>query len=295
MVDPIIGLVTTKVNVKVRQGAPSVQASVLRTLEAGTVVEVTGKVTGDRVLGVADWYSLPDNEFIWSGGAGSFVAAEEQAPAGASLVSPSPMVIDLYDGDQVRSFGDAKAAGLLGVIHKATTGGTGRDDKYAERRKMAADAGLLWGAYHWGTAAPIDDQVENFLGWAAPDDNTLIAVDFESDAGNQMTLQGLRAFSDGVFARKQRRPVIYGGILLKTTLGGAPDPYFAAHRLWLAQYGPKPVTQASWPRFWLWQYTDGSDRTPLVTVPGVPGNARGQLDCNYFDGSATDLIAQWAT
>ena len=59
-------------------------------------------------------------------------------------------------GDGVTSFADARNSGLLGVIHKATTGATGRDDAYKARRLLARKAGLLWGAYHWGIAAPVD-------------------------------------------------------------------------------------------------------------------------------------------
>src|SRR5262249_50780964 len=54
-------------------------------------------------------------------------------------------VVDLFHGDEVTSFGEAANAGIWGVIHKATTGATGRDDRYASRRTKAADAGLLWG------------------------------------------------------------------------------------------------------------------------------------------------------
>jgi GH25 family lysozyme M1 (1,4-beta-N-acetylmuramidase) len=100
----------------------------------------------------------------------------------------TPNVVDIYHGDNVTSFQQARDSGVLGIIHKASTGRTGRDDAYKDRRKQATDAGLLWGAYHWGTGAPAKDQVENFLDWAKPDKNTLVALDFERTAGNQMTL-----------------------------------------------------------------------------------------------------------
>ena len=62
-----------------------------------------------------------------------------------------PLVVDISHGDRVDSFARARDAGLRGVIHKATTGATGRDDAYKPRRQLARDANLLWGAYHWGT------------------------------------------------------------------------------------------------------------------------------------------------
>jgi hypothetical protein len=44
-----------------------------------------------------------------------------------------------------------------------------------------------------------------------------------------------------------RKPVLYSGFLIKQQLGSRIDDYLAAHRLWLAQYGPRPVTPRNWP------------------------------------------------
>jgi hypothetical protein len=90
--------------------------------------------------------------------------------------------------------------------------------------------------------------------------------------------------------------VIYGGSLLKEMLGSKKDPFFGGHRLWLAQYGNHPTVQASWERFWLWQYTDGSADGPgPKTVPGIPGDSKDQLDCDHFLGSAAQLASDWAS
>ena len=279
---------TTRVNV--RQGAPNTKAPVLRKLDSGVPVNVVGVTTGENIQGNSVWYEIDANAYIWSGGC---------APLSASLPPPSaseaPNVVDISHGDQVADFSQARAAGLIGVIHKATTGGTGRDDLYATRRALAAKAGLLWGAYHWGTAAPVDQQIQNFLGAASPDANTLVALDFESDPGNQMTLDMARQFLQGIQDKLNRHAVLYSGNLIKDQLGSTKDSFFGAHRLWLAQYGPTPKVQASWNTFWLWQYTDGTDRTPKVTVPGIPGDAKGSLDCDHFMGSEALLREQWAS
>ena len=206
-----------------------------------------------------------------------------------------PNVVDLYHGDSVKSFQQARDAGVLGVIHKATTGGTGRDDAYDDRSKAALEVGLLWGAYHWGTSAPAKTQVENFLSWAKPNDKTLVALDFERTAGNQMTLDGAREFLTLIQQRLGRKAVLYGGSLLKEMLGTRKDTFFGGHRLWLAEYGNHPTVQASWDRFWLWQYTDGSKAGPEPkTVPGLPGDSKGQLDCDHFVGTAQQLADEWA-
>ena len=60
-----------------------------------------------------------------------------------------PLVIDIYHGDAVQDFARVKAAGIVGVIHKASQGGAVVDRAYASRRKLALAAGLKWGAYHF--------------------------------------------------------------------------------------------------------------------------------------------------
>jgi GH25 family lysozyme M1 (1,4-beta-N-acetylmuramidase) len=205
------------------------------------------------------------------------------------------MVVDIYHGNTVTSFLQAKNAGLVGVIHKATTGGTGTDSAYAQRRQSATAAGLLWGAYHWGTSAPIDQQVDNFLNFAQPDKHTLVALDYEQDAGNQMTLDGARQFLQGIEAKLGRKAVLYSGSLIKSELGSTKDAYFGSHRLWLAQYGSVPSVQASWSNYWLWQYTDGTAGPGPRSCPGIPGNSAGNLDCDAFQGDAAHLAAQWAS
>ncbi len=293
---PLNTTVTTSTLVNVRQGAPSTSAPVVRKLAAGTTVAVTGLTTGDMVQGNAQWYALADNAYLWSGGctAPSGGPSTGSAPTGSGVSSGgAPPVLDLYHGDAVSSFASAKGAGVLGVIHKATTGGSGQDPAYAQRKGQALGQGLLWGAYHWGTAADVTAQVTNFLNTAQPDAYTLVALDFEPDAGNQMTLEMAREFLQQVDAKLGRKAVIYSGSTLKDALGGTVDPFFGSHRLWLAQYGQTAHVQASWQTYWLWQYSDGSD-PGLTPIPGIPGNSQGYVDRNRTQLSPADLTAQWA-
>ena len=206
-------------------------------------------------------------------------------------------VVDLYHNDNVDSFADAAAAGTWGIIHKASTGGTGTDSAYTKRRQQALDAGLLWGAYHWGTAhEPVSDQVDNFLGIAKPDANTLVALDFEETHGNQMTLDQAREFLTLLYEQLGRQAVLYSGGLIKQQLGSTVDPFFGSHRLWLAQYGTmSPTVQKSWKTYWLWQYTDSKTGTQPNTMPGIPGDANGNLDCNSYLGTRDELAAEWAS
>ena len=88
-----------------------------------------------------------------------------------------------------------------------------------------------------------------------------------------------------------RKPVLYSGFLIKQQLGNSIDGYLAAHRLWLAQYGPRPVTPRNWPSAWLWQFTgDGVGPKPH-SIPGIVGSG---IDINSYEGDAVKLAAEWS-
>lgn len=56
-----------RVNANVRRGQPSRTAPVARVLAAGSSIAVIELVDGETVNGIDAWYSLPGNEFLWSG------------------------------------------------------------------------------------------------------------------------------------------------------------------------------------------------------------------------------------
>lgn len=207
---------------------------------------------------------------------------------------PNLSVVDIYHGDRVTSFKTARESGIVGVIHKATTGMTGRDPAYKARRKLASEAGLLWGAYHWGTNGDVERQLTNFLKHAEPDEDTLVALDFEPDGNRTMRLDQARDFLTAIQAKLGRRALIYSGALIKERLGSKKDTFFGGHRLWLCQYGPVPKVQKSWSTYWLWQYTDGTAGPPPRTVNGIPGDSKGRLDCNSYEGTVAQLRKEWS-
>ena len=133
-------------------------------------------------------------------------------------------VVDIFHGDRVSTFKKAADFGIWGIIHKATTGATGKDVKYPTRRKPANDAGLLWGAYHWGTRADVAKQVRNFLDYAEPDQNTLVALDYERTGRNTMTLDQAREFLTRIEEELRRKAVIYSVNSSKPDWGGKRIP-----------------------------------------------------------------------
>ena len=171
----------------------------------------------------------------------------------------------------------------------------------AEVYEFLRSAANKFGMGFWKPGSGIIHQVvlENyaFPGGQA-DAETLMALDFETTVGNQMTLQQCRDFCQGILDQTGRKVVIYSGSVMKDNLAGATDAFLGSHRLWLAQYGPAPTVQKSWESYWLWQYTDGTSHVGngiCGKVPGLTGDSYGRLDCDYFAGDAAALAAQWAT
>jgi len=203
------------------------------------------------------------------------------------------VVIDLSHNNANVNLQRAQAGGILGVIHKATQGTGFSDPMYAIRRKAAKDAGLLWGAYHFGTGADPIAQAQFFLKVASPTQQDLIVLDFEENSAspdNTMTVDQARAFIGVVRDATHVTPGLYGGSLLRDQLGNAVDPTLQACWLWWAQYGPAPLIPTNWPSWTLWQYTDGHHGNPPFAVDGV-----GPCDRDQYQGTSDDLQAKWVT
>lgn len=206
----------------------------------------------------------------------------------------TPRVIDISHHNKVKDFRQTAAAGVWGVIHKSSQGRGYRDPDYAARRKAAKAAGLLWGAYHFNDGAPVAVQVDWFLKCAAPDDDTLLVLDFEDNPKSNMTIQQAVAFMRLVEQKTGQKPAIYSGNRLKENiakLSAADRSYLLGCRLWLCQYGPKAVLPKGFSSYWLWQYTgDGIGNLPH-DVPGIVGTG---IDLNVYGGTKAALAASWA-
>jgi lysozyme len=64
------------------------------------------------------------------------------------------------------------------VLCKATQGQAGVDKLYRLNRKKALDAGLLWGAYHFGTDSDGVFHATHFLDTVGDTKDTLLTLDF---------------------------------------------------------------------------------------------------------------------
>lgn len=202
-------------------------------------------------------------------------------------------VIDLshWNGGPL-DFAKARAAGIRAVIHKATQGVTVRDPMYIHNKHRALDAGLLWGAYHFGTNEPGRHQAEYFLEYVRPDNHTVLVLDYEPNYSAQSTmgLGDATEFVETVAGNVDRFPGLYSGHLIKNQLlGKAKHPILSQCWLWIAQYGPRPNSiPATWTTWTLWQYTDGAAGPAPHLVEGI-----GYCDRNVFNGDLAGLRRLW--
>jgi lysozyme len=191
-------------------------------------------------------------------------------------MSHDPLVIDLSHHNSVASFEDVRAAGIVGVIHKATEGTGFSDSEYWDRREAAKQAGLEWASYHFLKHGDIALQMENFLQKVQPEPGERLVIDHEDE---DVTLDDLR---DAILELQINAPqcelTVYSGHTIKEQLGQSFDPLLATTSLWIAHYtdAAEPTwPTATWPVWTLWQYTDTG------FCPGI----NGACDLNNFNGS----------
>jgi lysozyme len=220
-------------------------------------------------------------------------------------------VIDMSHMVSVDNFASVKRSGILAVVHKATEGGDYVDISYATRRAQAQQAGLLWGAYHFGTRQYSGaQQAQAFLAAARPGPTTVMALDFEPNdynPRNTMTLQQAEAFVQAIYQATGRLPLVYthpswadgarhgrGGLRLPTPIG--PRSILARCDLWLADYREQPVMPSAWAdRGWrLWQYA-GDQTSADIAYGAPPRTVAGVSHCdrNLFAGDAPALYRFW--
>lgn len=199
------------------------------------------------------------------------------------------VVIDLSHFNQVASFAEVKADGIVGVIHKATEGLGDVDPEYMNHRSAALAAGLWWGAYHFATGDDAVQQAEHFLSVVSPGPSDLLVLDFEQNpSGSSMSVAGAEAFVSYVQQATGRWPGFYSGAYIKQLLGDNTSATLANCWFWLSEYGPAAHVPANWPTWTMWQYTDGSVGPEPHAVSGV-----GNCDRDQFNGDMDGLTKLW--
>ncbi len=245
------------------------------------------KMIGPVVLTVACSASAATPEGKAAAPAAKAASAPKAAPArlqGIDVSHYQPKV----DWERVKtstSFVFVKATDSTGVV----------DPRFTSHWSGAKKVGLPRGAYHFfHPKYDVDKQVANFTQHLKSDPGELHPVvdveefrtEYQSFTCEQLA-QMLQRFSQGVEKELGRKPMIYTNHQTWQT-SFCDHPYFLDHPLWLAQYKsqPKePKLPPGWKQWLFWQYSETGK------VPGISG----AVDQSYFNGSAEDLKALFAT
>jgi lysozyme len=220
-------------------------------------------------------------------------------------------VVNLSHYDLMRpDFSAMKREGIVGVIHEASYPRFERDSRYRERHAEAAQAGLLWGAYHFGDATDPVRQADHFLNVVASSmpggkgsSGVLLVLDFEKNGhypGGTMKVDQAVAFVERIHERTGHYPGLYCSenrlrqVLYDRAVSPARRQVLTKCWLWIANYHYNPRNTAPWERWDLWQYTgDGKcDVRPRSQYPKSIANIR-KAERNIFRDNNAALELFW--
>lgn len=198
---------------------------------------------------------------------------------------PSIKVITLSKDNKIpENLKLARNQGVIGMVHKATSGTDSVDEKAEARIYLAKEAGMLIGLSHCITKdGSANEQVKHFVDTATAlglEDNWLLAVEYDDE---KVDVGKVTDFLEALEAKTKRAPVVFGGPVLKDKLQKI-DRRLIRFRLWLLQHEAMADFPLGWKSYFLWQYTDDG------TVPGVtPPTA-----CSDYVGSDEQLASEWS-
>lgn len=166
------------------------------------------------------------------------------------------------------------------------------------RRTVAKALGLKWGAYHLARPGNPIDQANNFIDFAEPAKDDLIALDIEdNDASKWMSLEDAEIFARHIHTRLGRWPVLYTNGSTALHIAEKREKYKILSRLplWYARYKPAiglHFPKGNWESYTLWQFAAGANcdaRSCPYRVPGTPLD----IDVNVASMSAQELRNAW--
>ena len=218
-------------------------------------------------------------------------------------LNTKPKFLDLSHYDDLQDIAKVKAAGIVGIINKASEGPGMVDRTFAIRRPVVLGAGMLYGAYHFLRPGNMVAQAEHFLNVVGDPTGLLLAADWEVP---HISPADLKVWLGTVKDKIGGWPVVYSyASMLIDQLGRSKaDAVLAQTRLWLAAYSLHPTWPTQiWAQPWGWQFTgDGSGpgphQIPGIVLPGSKG-----IDIDAYEGgmahgsdlSDDALRADWAT
>jgi lysozyme len=194
----------------------------------------------------------------------------------------NPIVVDLSHWNPTPNWAKLKAAGTVGVIHKATQGTGYVDDQLFGRARAAMDAGLCWSTYHFLEGGDAAAQMRFYLKTIDPRPGERMCIDHESTASLGQLKTAVQTLLDD---DRKLQVTVYSGHTIKDQLGSKTDAFLAENTsLWIAHYTSADAPtwpSGTWPTWSLWQYTD------RASVQGVSQ----PVDGNRWYGSPEALVA----
>lgn len=231
------------------------------------------------------------------------------------------LVIDAYEYNPIDWAELAKDKRIVGFINKASDGlppayfCSGDTDAvdlckarwrrhavaqelYQTRRALAQALGLKWGAYHLGRPGNPVEQADNFLSFARPGPDDLMAIDIEeNDPDKWMSLSDAEIFAQEIKRRTGRWPILYtnGRTAQDIADNRAAYPILSRLPLWYARYKPEigiHFPKGNWDSYALWQFSAQANCNKRSCPYRVPGT-RNDIDVNVAPMNAETLRAAW--
>jgi len=180
------------------------------------------------------------------------------------------MIIDVSHNNGPVNWKQAKSAGVLGAILKATEGATVADRLFLKNAKGCADNGLQWGAYHFATwnmqdvVADATQEANFFLSRVAEavkvagKPSLPLVLDTETNKATlPITGQQLETYMTtflSIIDKAGFDTAIYMSPGFSWFL---PKNHKLGNRkIWVADYTPPINNINGWKKVWLHQYTD---------------------------------------
>ncbi|RWK31075.1 GH25 family lysozyme [Mesorhizobium sp.] len=192
-------------------------------------------------------------------------------------------------------FGDETATRLCKALWKRHAVA---QELFQTRKVVAKALGLKWGAYHLARPGNPVGQANNFINFAKPGPDDLLALDIEDDDPTKwMSLEDAEEFVRHVHRRIGRFPVLYTNGKTAKHIADNKYKYRLLSRLplWYARYKPNigvHFPMGNWQGYALWQFSAkancGRFRCPY-RVAGTPND----IDVNVAPMDAAALRAQW--
>ncbi len=204
----------------------------------------------------------------------------------------NPKFVDLSHYDDVQDgFAGAVKFGIRGVVNKVTENTAVLDHSFLWRRKPAADAGLLYGAYHFIRPGRIAQQADWFVANVGDVTGLRLVLDYETPG---VSLADAQAWLERVHDQTGQWAWFYSYSAFlgeRFTKADLANPFWKNVEVWIAAYNNHPTWPACWAKPIAWQYTGDGSGLPPHNVPGIV--IEKGLDINSFDGSDDELKAAW--